>query len=253
MAEINLKHKAIVSSDWNECLAPCGPFDFISFNHPELTSNLATIFQQYTGNLISLGEAARQIQDLLPAPITTEQMDAYLDKSFSTYTGVPDLIEWCLNKNILFMINTTGMIGYFQRIFAKALLPQVPVVSAHPMIRFTERKSDPPSLYDLLEIQDKSKNTAAVVRAFNIPPKKIIVMGDSGGDGPHFEWGAGIGACLIGSMTKPSLKTYCQKKGIVINAYFGLSYTAAEKKDPKREMQFNFMDLASLIEELLKS
>ncbi|MBW2202038.1 MAG: hypothetical protein JRF71_14625 [Deltaproteobacteria bacterium] len=192
MAEINLKYKAIVSSDWNECLAPCGPFDFISFNHPELAVDLATIFQQYTGNMISLGEAACQIQDLLPVPITNEQMDVYLDKSFITYKGVPELIEWCSIKNILFMINTTGMVGYFQRIFAKNLLPPVPVVSAHPMIRFPERKSDPPSLYDLLEIQDKSKNTAAVVRSFNIPPEKIIVMGDSGGDGPHFEWGAGI-------------------------------------------------------------
>lgn len=252
MAEINLKYKAIVSSDWNECLAPCGPFDFISFNHPELAVDLATIFQQYTGNMISLGEAARQIQDLLPDPITAEQMDAYLDKSFITYKGVPELIEWCSIKNILFMINTTGMVGYFQRIFAKNLLPPVPVVSAHPMIRFPERKSDPPSLYDLLEIQDKSKNTAAVVRSFNIPPEKIIVMGDSGGDGPHFEWGAGIGACLIGSMTKPSLETYCQKNGIDIHIHFGHSYAQGEAKDPKKEMQVNFMDLASLIEEFLK-
>ena len=84
MAENNLKYKAIVSSDWNECLAPCGPFDFIAFNYPQLTSNLTTIFQKYTGNMISLGEAARQIQDLLPGPITKEQMDAYLDKSFIT-------------------------------------------------------------------------------------------------------------------------------------------------------------------------
>ena len=151
------------------------------------------------------------------------------------------------------MINTTGMMGYFQRIFAKSLLPPVPVVSAHPMIRFGQRKSDPPYLYDLIEIQDKTKNTAAVGRSFSIPPQKTIVMGDSGGDGPHFEWGAGIGAGLIGSMTKASLKTYCQKKGIVINSHFGLSYTVGEKKDPKREMQVDFMDLASLIEELLKS
>ena len=252
MTKNNLNYQAIVSSDWNECLAPCGPFDFISFNHPQLTPDLTTIFQQYTGNTISLGKAARQIRDLLPDPITAEQMDAYLDKSFITYTGVPELIEWCLNKNILFMINTTGMVGYFQRIFAKNLLPPVPVVSAHPMIRFGQRKSDPPYLYDLIEIQDKSKNTAAVVRAFDIPPEKTILMGDSGGDGPHFEWGAGIGAGLIGSMTKPSLETYCQKNGIVINTYFGPSYPTGEKKDPKREMQVNFMDLAFLIEEFLK-
>jgi hypothetical protein len=121
------------------------------------------------------------------------------------------------------------------------------------MIRFGQRKSDPPYLYDLLEIQDKSKNTAAVARSFSIPPEKTILMGDSGGDGPHFEWGSGVGACLIGSMTKASLEGYCQKKGITINARFGLSYTTGEKKDPKKEMQVNFMDLTSLIEELISS
>ena len=120
----NKSYKAIVSSDWNECLAPCGPFDFISFNYPQLTAELETIFKQYTGNVISLGEAVGQIQKLLPAPITEKQMDNYLDDSFSTYKGVPELIEWCLSNNILIMINTTGMIGYFQRVFAKNLLPK---------------------------------------------------------------------------------------------------------------------------------
>ena len=83
----------------------------------------------------------------MPAPIRPEQIDAYLDESFATYTGVTDLIEWCLSKNIVFMINTTGMIGYFQRVFARGLLPRVPVISAHPMIRFSERNSDPPCVY----------------------------------------------------------------------------------------------------------
>jgi hypothetical protein len=40
VTEKDRKYKAIVSSDWNECLAPSGPFDFISFNHPELTPHL---------------------------------------------------------------------------------------------------------------------------------------------------------------------------------------------------------------------
>ena len=93
-------YNAIVSSDWNECLAPCGPFDCISFNYPQFTSELETIFRQYTGNHISLGDAARQIQTLLPAAITIEQMDAYLDHSFLTYRGVPELIEWCLSQGI---------------------------------------------------------------------------------------------------------------------------------------------------------
>src|SRR5210317_250631 len=113
----NKTYKAMVSSDWNECLAPCGPFDFISINYPELESDLKTIFKHYTGNIISLGDAVCQIQKLLPAPITKKQMDASLNRSFIIYKGVPELIDWCLSNDILFMVNTTGMIGYFQRIF----------------------------------------------------------------------------------------------------------------------------------------
>ena len=30
-------------------------------------------------------------------------MDAYIDHSFETYKGVPDLIDWCFRKNILFL------------------------------------------------------------------------------------------------------------------------------------------------------
>ena len=100
------KYNAMVSADWNGCLAPCGPFDFISFAYPRFKSDLSTIFRQYTGNLISLGEAAAQIRGLVPEPITPDQMDAYLDEFFTTYTGVPELIEWCSSHNILFMINT---------------------------------------------------------------------------------------------------------------------------------------------------
>ncbi|MBW2430111.1 MAG: hypothetical protein JRF56_14215, partial [Deltaproteobacteria bacterium] len=133
---MNADYKAIVSSDWNECLAPCGPFDFISFNQPDIRSKLSAIFRQYTANQIPLSEACGKIRKLMPNPVTPQQMDAYLDESFATYPGVPELIEWCLRENILFMINTTGMIGYFQRIFAKGLLPRVPVISAHPMIRY---------------------------------------------------------------------------------------------------------------------
>ncbi len=249
---MELKHKTyrgIVSSDWSECLAPCSPFDFISFNYPELTTCLETIFKQYTGNRISLGEAARQIQKILPDPITEIQMDAYLDHSFSTYTGVPELIEWCLSKDILFMINTTGMTGYFQRILAKALLPGFPLLSAHPMVRYPKQSSDPIHIYNLLEIKDKAKNTEAAIKAHQIPPNKIIIMGDSGGDGPHFEWGASVNAFLIGSMTKPSLQNYCLAKNIKINFNFGISYAQNQNKDLKKEMQVNFMDLLPCIEE----
>ena len=244
-------YKAIVSSDWSECLAPSSPFDCISFNYPELAAELETIFKQYTSNMISLADASNQIQTLLADPITTEQMDAYLDDSFSTYHGVPELIEWCLSNDILFMINTTGMIGYFQRIFAKSLLPRIPVLSAHPMVRYASQDTDPDFIYELFEITDKFKNTEAVVRSFDIPFDKIILMGDSGGDGPHFEWGADINAFLIGSMTKPSLKKYCDQRNISIGLQFGISYADKEEKDHQKEMQTNFLDLVPQIENFL--
>jgi len=247
------KYKAMVSSDWNGCLAPCGPFDFISFAYPRLQSDLTAIFRQYTGNLISLGEAAGQIRELLPGPITAEQMDAYLDESFTTYTGVPQLIDWCSSNNILFMINTTGMIGYFQRIFAKRLLPRVPVISAHPLICFPQKTNGFFRVYELLETRDKSKNTDAVARSLAIPAAKIFLLGDSGGDGPHFEWGAAKGAFLIGSMTKPSLDIYCRKKAIEINLRFGLDYTRRERASLREELQINFMDLIDTIGEIVRS
>jgi hypothetical protein len=245
------RYKAMVSSDWNGCLAPCGPFDFISFVYPRLKSDLTAIFRQYTGNLITLGEAAGQIRELLPGPITAEQMDAYLDETFTTYTGVPKLIEWCASNNILFMINTTGMIGYFQRIFAKTLLPPVPVVSAHPMISFPQNISGSFRVYELQETRDKCKNTGAVARSQAIPAAKIILLGDSGGDGPHFEWGAANGAFLIGSMTKPSLDAYCRKKDIEIDLRFGLDYSRREKRNPQKELQVNFMVLTTTIKEIV--
>jgi 2-hydroxy-3-keto-5-methylthiopentenyl-1-phosphate phosphatase len=246
-------YKAIVSSDWNECLAPCGPFDFISFNYPQLAAQLETIFKEYTGKVISLGEAVGQIQKLLPAPITEKQMDNYLNDSFSTYKGVPELIEWCLSNNILIMINTTGMIGYFQRIFAKNLLPKVPLLSAHPMVRYPKNDAYPRHIYDLFETIDKGKNTESVIRSFNVPSNKVIIMGDSGGDGPHFEWGAANNAFLIANMTKPSLKRYCEQKSIMINAQFGPSYAEGEVKDMRKEMRVNFMDLAPIIHDFINS
>ncbi len=92
------------------------------------------------------------------------------------------------------MINTTGTQGYFQRAFAKGLLPKVPVVAANPFIRFPGEDAEVNFGHHVLETDDKAKNTAAVVAEFNISPKRVIVMGDSGGDGPHFKWGASAGA-----------------------------------------------------------
>ena len=241
----NSNYKAIISSDWNECLAPSGPFDFITFNYPGLKPQLTTIFTKYTTNTITLGLAMQKIQALLPSPVTTEQVDAYLANRFTHYSGVPQLIEWCENHDILFMINTTAMIGIFQRIFAKKLLPRVPALSAHPLVGFPENNSDPVKIFDLFETDDKGKNTDAMARSLGIPPHRIVIVGDSGGDGPHFEWGAANGAYLVGSMTKPSLKNYCRKKGIQIDLQFGVSYSEGEPRNLENEMQYNFMDLST--------
>jgi len=246
-----MRYKAIVSSDWNECLAPCRPFDFISHSSPELEPELTTIFRQYTGHGMTLGEAVKQIRKLLLEPVTLEQMDAYLDEAFITYPGVAHLIDWCLGKDILFMINTTGVIGYFQRIFAKVLLPRIPAIAAHPMVRFPASGSDPRFIFDLLETGDKARHSAAVIRSLGIPPAKTILIGDSGGDGPHFEWGSRAGAYLIGSMTKNSLEEYCRQKKIKIDLRFGVDYSIEDSRNQQKEMQVNFMDLAPVIEEVV--
>jgi hypothetical protein len=244
-------YRALVSSDWNECLAPCGPFDFISFAYPDLELRFQAIFRQYTSNEITLGEAIGRIQGLLPGSITEKQMDAYLEQSFQTYTGVPELIDWCNDHGTLFMINTTGMLGYFQRIFAKGLLPPVPALSAHPMIAYAAGPADPRYIHELFEIQDKPRHTESMMRRLNIPPSKVIIMGDSGGDGPHFEWGKSVGALLVGSMTKSSLETYCRSKGISIDVHFGVVCTAESAKDRDRQLQVDFIDLIPTIEEIL--
>jgi phosphoglycolate phosphatase-like HAD superfamily hydrolase len=244
------KYRGLISSDWNECLAPSGPFDFINFTYPLLGPELKEIFKAYTGNHIPLSEATRRIASLLPASITEEQTDAFLDASFATYRGVPELIEWCSSKDILFMINTTAVQGFFQRAFKKGLLPNVPVVCAHPMIKYKEEGKTTCQWYDLLEIQDKPVNTQKVLREWGIPPDKAVVIGDSGGDGPHFEWGTRVGAFLIGSMTKWSLNKYCSKRGVEVSLYFGLRYSKGEKRKEEVEMTINFMDLMPVIEGL---
>jgi 2-hydroxy-3-keto-5-methylthiopentenyl-1-phosphate phosphatase len=242
------KYNGMISSDWNECLAPCGPFDPIAFVYPDLEADLSGIFRLYTGNQISLSEATRRIDELLPKPITEKQMDEYLEASFVTYKGVTDLILWCVKNDILFMINTTGMQGYFQRAMAKDLLPQGTVIAANRMISYPGHEME---MYEVREIEGKAKNTETVMRLYGIPPKRMILIGDSGGDGPHFEWGASVGAYLVGSMTKPSLESYCRKKEITINKEFGVNYSEGEKKDPAREMEVDFMGLVPVIKEVV--
>lgn len=252
MGNSQMEFRAIVSSDWSECLSPNGPFDPMTFNYPELGRDLDRVFREYTSNKISLTQATTFIEKLLPEPLTQDQMDSYLDASFQTYTGVPSLIEWCARHDILFMLNTTGTQGYFQRAIAKSLLPPIPTISANPMIRFPQPSDGLRYVHEVREISDKPKSTQAVMKALNLPPSKILVMGDSGGDGPHFEWGASSGAFLVGSMTKHSLATYCRSRNIAISSYFGLIYGPGENRDLDKEMKVDFMELARLIEKVLE-
>ncbi len=247
---MSIRYRAMVSSDWNECLAPCGPFDFISYTFPGLEADLSRIFRLYTGNRIRLTDATRQIEKRLPHPITPDQMDAYLSTSFSTYAGVPQLIEWCSRQDILFMINTTGMIGYFQRALAGNFLPRVPVISAHPMICYANQDSHMPDFIELRETEDKGRNTEAVAKKYGIRSDRIVIIGDSGGDGPHFEWGDRTGAFLVGSMTKPSLTDYCRTGSIGINLEFGINDPHNRALERRDEFQTNYMDLAPVIEEI---
>ncbi len=247
MSSAQRKCKAMVSSDWSECLSPNGPFDPIAYTYPELTSDLEQIFRQYTGNLISLTDACARIQHLSPELLNADQMDAYLKERFLTYKNVAELIQWCLDRDVLFMINTTGTQGYFQRAMAAKLIPEVPVISANPVIGFPA--SDSSTRYDLrvLEIEDKATNTQSVFRETGLGPDRLLIMGDSGGDGPHFRWGAEVGAHLIGSMPKASLATYCESRGIQIGRMFGVSYVRGETRSLENEFQVDFMELTEVI------
>lgn len=241
------RYVAMVSSDWSECLSPNGPFDVIGYHYPELRPAVAAVFRQYTGNAITLGDALARVAALLPSPITAAQMDAYLDDAFATYPGVPELIERCLSNGILFMINTTGMIGYFQRVLAKGLLPPLPALSANDRIRFDAPGAAAFAFFPMTEIGDKASNSTAAAARFQIPLEKVTVMGDSGGDGPHFQWGARVGARLIGCMVKPSLEQYCHARGIAIHHRFGHAYQMGEERALGKEMVYDYSYLWPLL------
>ena len=242
------KYHAIVSSDWNECLAPCGPFDYIAFTYPKLKPHLDGIFKHYTGNRITLRDALQRVRALLPTQVSVEQMDAYLDGAFKMYTGVADLMKWCRSRQILFMINTTGAVGYFQRALFKKLLPPLSVISACPEPLYPDAASDPDKVYPLFKISDKAKYTQKVSRKLGVPLNRVIIIGDSGGDGPHFKWGAENGALLIASMAKPSLLQYCRQEGIQPDYTFGHTYGEGETVEHESEMAFNFKELCAVID-----
>ncbi len=246
------RYRALVSSDWSECLSPTGPFDFIAFHFPELAARCEEIFRRYTGNAITLGEACERLAALLPGPVSAEAMDAYLERGFAVYRGVPELIAWCLERGVLFMINTTAMIGYFQRVLAARRLPPLPALSANAFLRYPPAASDPGLIFELREIPDKGVHTAEAARRFGIPPRRVVVIGDSGGDGPHFEWAHGAGAFTVGSMTKESLSRYCAERGVPIGHRFGVSYAAGEARDPAREAAFDFRDLIPVLQDVLE-
>jgi hypothetical protein len=196
-------------------------------------------------------QACDNIRNLLPAPLSEGQMDGFLDRSFSIYRGVSDLIEWASGQQILFMINTTGMMGFFERALIKGHLPDVPIIAANPLISYSAVPGDPRYRFKVLEIEDKPRNTIEAMQNFGIPPGKAVVIGDSGGDGPHFEWGARTGALLIGSMTKVSLTRYCELRRIQINKLFGKTYLPEQERNYEEEYKFNFMDLVPVIEDFL--
>jgi 2-hydroxy-3-keto-5-methylthiopentenyl-1-phosphate phosphatase len=239
----------MVSSDWSECLSPNGPFDPLSFAYPGMRDEFGRIFKDYTSNSISLSHAAERILGSLPAPLTAEQMDQYLDARFATYTGVPDLMKWCLDNDILFMVNTTGTQAYFQRVFAKGLLPRLPALAANPMIAFESRGDANQRWCEIREIEDKPVCTESVADSFGIPRSKIVIMGDSGGDGAHFAWGGSQGCSLIASMPKASLEEYCAASGTTINHRFGVTYEANQQRDREAELQVDFMELCHIIEQ----
>jgi 2-hydroxy-3-keto-5-methylthiopentenyl-1-phosphate phosphatase len=234
---------ALVSSDWSECLSPNGPFDPIAYSFPELNEDLKDIFKLYTGNAISLTEATTRIGSMLPHGIGPDQMDAYLNHSFQAYRGVIDLINWCLENHLLFMINSTGTKAYFQRSVGNSLIPDLPHIAANPLIDFREASHPSQFEYEVLETEDKAKCTALVAQKYGIPGERIIIIGDSGGDGPHFHWGATNGATLVGSMTKASLNQYCDSKDIEINMRIGPSYSLGESRDYEAEGSVDFMEL----------
>ncbi len=248
---MNLEFKGIISTDWSECLSPNGPFDPISFCFPELEKELKQIFFQYTSNQVDLSSAIRRIQDLIPHKITEEMMDEYLKSEFKTYRNVPQFIEWCLQNRILFMINSTGFKGYFQIILESSLIPHVQVISCNPFIDFSSKNLPNTIWLDIKEIHDKPTNTKTILKRFGLSPKDLIIMGDSGGDGPHFEWGWKAGAYLISIMKKRSLERYCKERNIELDVEFGIDYSSGEVRSLKREMEIDFMDLRDHIRSLL--
>ena len=245
------RFRFLVSSDWSECLSPNGPFDALIHAWPELEPDLDRIFRSYTANEISLSRAVDNIRSLLPSEFGPEAMDGFLREKFASYKNLSELIRWCGEQGIAFMINTTGPMGYFQRALCLGLIPWTPLLSAHPFLRYQPGSREPERTFRLLEIEDKGKNTEQALQLLGIAPQRAVVIGDSGGDGPHFQWAADRGAFRVGCMSKGSLNRYCAERGIGIHARVGPSYAPGQARDPEAERGTDLRELASVISGLL--
>ncbi len=241
--------RALVSSDWNQCLSPCGPFDPIVFHYPELAAEIGKVFRDYTGNRIRLSDALDVVAGLTGGMLSAGQMDAYLDAAFELYPAVLELAGWCRENRVALMINTTGFKGYFQRLFAKNLFPVPQALAANRVIDYRETDREPPFVFDLRETADKGIFTAKVARRLGLRPDKVVVIGDSGGDGPHFQWGAENGAELVAAFAKPSLIEFCRSRGIEIGHFIGKAPAASLAGAPAEGG--DFMKLVPLLEEVL--
>jgi hypothetical protein len=238
----------LVASDWSECLSPNGPFDPLIHAWPDLKSDLGQIFARYTANEISLSLAVEELQARLPGELPSRGMDAFLEERFAAYANLSELIHWCLDRGIAFMINSTGSMGYFQRALALGLLPRIPLLSAHPFLRYAPEDSDPENIFELHETEDKPKNTRTAQELLDVPAHRTAVVGDSGGDGPHFAWAMKTGALRIGINTKASLETYCAERGIEINARVGPSYQPGEPRDRDAEARTDLIRVRDILQ-----
>ena len=80
-----------------------------------------------------------------------------------------------------------------------------------------------------------------------------MVIGDSGGDGPHFQWASNAGGHCIASMAKTSLQRYCHSRGIAIDTFFGLKYGEGEPRNVEEESKVDFMNLTDVLTNILGS
>ena len=127
----------------------------------------------------------------------------------------------------------------------------MPVLAAHPLIRFEKAPTDPATILPLFETADKAVHTESIAARFSIPMTRVAVIGDSRGDGPHVAWAEKKGATRIGSMTKSSLTAFCTENRIAMDLTFGPTYTPGESPDEKIEMAFDYQDLIPFFEKNL--